>query len=106
MAHIKPQAFGRHVRQGVRPIFENRLVDALRLMQMLAPICRDARVEDVVMAALDDVDGVNLQVAQVRDRCRRGLGTGAEGFVGVQALGVQPDSTGLNGSELDERILQ
>ena len=54
------------------------------------------------MAALDDVDGVNLQVAQVRHRCRRGLWAGAEGFGGVQALGVQPDSAGLDGGELDE----
>ena len=57
------------------------------------------------MAALDDVDGVNLQVAQVRHRCRRGLWAGAEGFGGVQALGMQPDSAGLDGGEL-ERILQ
>jgi hypothetical protein len=90
----------------VRPILENGLVDALCLMQMLAPIRRDARVEDVVMAALDDVDGVNLQVAQVRHRCRSGLRTGAEGFGGVQALGMQPDSAALDGGELDERILQ
>ena len=58
------------------------------------------------MAALDDVDGVNLQVAQVRHRCRCGLRTGAEGFGGVQALGMQPDSARLDGGETDERILQ
>jgi hypothetical protein len=58
------------------------------------------------MAALDDVDGVNLQVAQVRHRCRRGLRAGAEGCSGIQALGMQPDSAGLGGGELDERILQ
>ena len=90
----------------MRPILENGLVDALCLLQMLAPIRRDARVEDVVLAALDDVDGVNLQVAQVRHRRRRGLGAGAEGFGGVQALGMQPDSAALDGRELDERILQ
>jgi len=44
----------------VRPILENGLVDAVCLMQVLAPIRRDARVEDVVMAALDDIDGVDL----------------------------------------------
>jgi len=38
-----------------RPVF-----DGLCLMQFLAPIRGDARVEDVVMAALDDVDGVDL----------------------------------------------
>ena len=71
-------------------------------MQMLALIRRDACVEDVVMAALDDVDGVNLQIAQVRHCCRRGLRAGAEGFGGVQALGMQPDSARLGGGELDE----
>jgi hypothetical protein len=88
------------------PILENGFVDALCLMQMLAPIRRDARVEDVVMAALDDEDGVNLQVAEVRHRCRSGLRTAAEGFGGVQALGMQPDSAGLDGGKLDGRILQ
>jgi hypothetical protein len=73
---------------------------------MLAPIRRNARVEDVVMAALDDVDGVNLQVAQVGHRCRRGLRAGAEGFGGIQVLGMEPDSAGPDGGELDERILQ
>ena len=90
----------------MRPILENGLVDALRLMQMLAPIRRDTRVENVVMAALDDEDGVNLQVAEVRHRCRRGVWAGAKGFGGVQALGIQPDSAGLDGGELDGRILQ
>ena len=70
-------------------------------MQMLAPIRRDARVEDVVMAALDDVDGVNLQIAQVRHCCRRGLRAGAEGLGGVQPLGMQPDSARLGGGESD-----
>jgi hypothetical protein len=63
-------------------------------------------VQDVVMATLDDVDGVDLQIAQVRHGCRRGLRAGAERFGGVQALGVQPDSAGLGGAELDGRIFQ
>ncbi len=77
----------------------------MRLMQMLAPLRRNTRVEDVVMAALDDVDRVNLQVAQVRHGCRRGFRAGAEGFDRVQTLGMQPDSAGLNGSE-DEGSIQ
>jgi len=90
----------------VRPILENGLVDALCLMQMLAAIRRDARIENVVMTALDNVDGVNLQITQVRHRCRRGLGAGAKGFGGVQALGVQPDSAGLGGGDFDRRMVQ
>lgn len=58
------------------------------------------------MAALDNVDGVNLQVAQVLHRCRRSLRAGAEGFGGVQTLGMQPNSSGLEAREVDERILQ
>ena len=89
----------------MRPIFENGFVDALCLMQMLTPICGDARVEDMVMAALNDIDGVNLQVAQMRHRCGRSLRAGTEGLGGVQSLGTQPDSTGLRGGELN-RVLQ
>ena len=100
-AHIKPEAFRRHVGQGVRPTLENCLVDGLCLMQMLAPIRRRCACRGCGDAALDDVDGVNLQV---RHRRRRGVGAGAEGFGGVQALGMQP--AGLEGGELDGRILQ
>ena len=74
-------------------------------MQMLTSIRRDARVEDVVMAALNDENGVNLQVAQVRHRRRCGFWAGAKGFGAVQPLGMQPDSAALGGGELD-RILQ
>lgn len=63
LPHIKSQALRRHVRKRVRPILENCLVDAMCLMQMLPPVRRNARVEDVVMAPLDNVDRVNLQVA-------------------------------------------
>ena len=51
------------------PIFEDRLVDALRLDEMPALISRDAAEEDVVMRPLDDVDGIDLDVAEpVLDR--------------------------------------
>jgi len=75
-------------------------------MQMLAPVRRDARVENLVMAALDNVDGVNLQVAQVRHRSRRRLRAGAERFRCVQPLRMQPDAAALHGGELHERLLQ
>ena len=71
---------------------------------MLAPVGRDAGVEDVVVAPLDDVDRVDLQVAQVRDRGRRGLGTGAEGLGSVQALGMQPELPRLGGGEADGQL--
>ena len=74
-------------------------------MQVLAPIGRDASVEDVVMAALDDVDRVDLQVAQVRHRCRRGRRAGAEGLGGIEPLGMQPDSARLGRGEQEGRMV-
>ena len=71
---------------------------------MLVPVGRDAGVEDVVVAPLDDVDRVDLQVAQVCDRGRRGLGTGAEGLGSVQALGMQPELPRLGGGEADGQL--
>jgi len=90
----------------MRPVLENSFIDALSLMQMFAPIGRNAGVEDVMVTALDDVDGVNLDITQVRHRGRRGLRTGAERFGSVQALGMQPDTPGLDGVEVNERIRQ
>ena len=101
-----PPACGGHATAPGRPSSSaapEAFADALRLVQMLAPIRRDARVKDMVMAALDHVDGINLQIAEVRHCCGRGLRAGAEGFGDVQALGVQPDSARLGGGELDER---
>jgi hypothetical protein len=68
---------------------------------MLAPIGRNAGVEDVVVAPLDDVDRVDLQVAQVRDRGGRGRRARAERLSAVQALGVQPEVPRLGGGEAD-----
>ena len=65
---------------------------------------RMMRVWDVMMAALDDVDGVNLQIAVARRGCRRGLRAGAEGLGGVQALGMWPNSARLGGGELISSI--
>jgi len=71
---------------------------------MLAPVGRDAGVEDVVVAPLDDVDRIDLEVAQVCDRGRRGLWTGSEGLGSVQPLGVQPELARLGGGEADGQL--
>ena len=55
------------------PVLENRLVQRLRLLQVLAAVVGNPREQNVVMAALDDVDRIDLHVAQVPDR-RRGCG--------------------------------
>ena len=46
----------------MRPVFEDALVDAW-LLQMFAPVGGNARLENVVVAPLNNVDGVNLHVA-------------------------------------------
>ena len=52
------------------PVFEHALVDALRLLQIGAAIGGDAAVEDVMVAALDHIDGVDLHIAEMLDRGR------------------------------------
>ena len=59
---------------------------------MLAPVGGNARVEDVVVAALDDVDGVDLHVAEMLDRRARRLRPVAERRRRVEPLGVEPDA--------------
>ena len=79
----------------MRPVFEHALVDALRLAQVRPGIGRDAAIENVMMAALDDVDGVDLHIAEMVHRRRNRLRSGAERLVRIEPLGVQPDSPGL-----------
>ena len=83
----------------MRPVLEHRLVDGLRLAQMLALVRRDARVEDVVMAALDHMDGVDLYVAEVLDRGAGRLGSVTERRGLVEPLGAQPDASGVRLAE-------
>ena len=85
----------RHVGQRVGPVFENALVDALGLPQVHAPIGRDAAMENVMMAALDHMDGVDLHVAEMIHRRRNGLRPIAKWLARIEPLGVQPDSPGL-----------
>ena len=82
----------RHIGEGVRPVFEHALVETLGPLQMRALIGRDARVEDVVVAALDDVDGVDLHIAEMLDRQPRRLGVVAERRRMVEPLGREPDA--------------
>ena len=79
----------------MRPVFEHALVDALGLAQIGAAIGGDAAIEDVMMAALDHVDGVDLHIAEMVDRRRHRLRPGAERRRRVEPLGAQPDSPGL-----------
>ena len=85
----------RHIGQRVRPVLEHAFVDALRPAQVRAGITRDAAIENVMMAALDDVNGVDLHIAEMVHRRRHRLRSGPERLVRIEPLGVQPDSPGL-----------
>ena len=78
----------------MRPVFEDCLVDVLSLVQMCALISGDARMEDMVVAALDHVDRVDLHVAEMLDGEAGRLGPVAERRGRVEPLGVQPDAFG------------
>src|SRR5665213_3024078 len=86
---------GRHIGQRVGPVFEHALVGALGLAQIASPVVGDAGPQHVVMRALDDVDGVDLHIAEMLDRGGGGRGPGAERRRSVEPLGVQPDAPGL-----------
>ena len=47
------------------------------------------------MAALDDVDGIDLNVTKVRDCRRRGAGAVPERSFHIESLGMQPDTSSL-----------
>src|SRR5262249_55532289 len=70
-------------------------------MQMGALVGGNAREQDVMMAALDDIDRVDLHVTQVLHRSACGLRTVAEWHGGLKPLRPQPDASGAS---LGERI--
>ena len=84
----------RHVRQRMRPVFENAFIDALGMMQIRAPIIGDAIPEDMMVAALDHVDGIDLHVAEMLDRSLGGLRAFAKRGFGIKPLSPQPDRSG------------
>src|SRR5215472_5207235 len=46
-----------------------------------------------MVAALDDIDGVDLDIAQMRDRIRDGLRPTAERRKGIESLRAQPNTS-------------
>jgi hypothetical protein len=92
--HEEAQIPGRDVGQGVGPVFEHALVDALGLAQIGTGIGRNAVPENVVMAALDHVDGVDLHITEVLDGRRRRRRPLSERRLRVEPLRAQPDMPG------------
>lgn len=87
---------GRDVGQRMRPVFEHALLHALRLLEVGAAIIRNAGEQDVVMAALDHVDGVDLHIAEMVDGRGHGRSPLAERRPGVEPLRAQPDAAGIS----------
>ena len=77
------------------PVFKHAAVDTLRLAQIVAPVVGDTIPENVVVTALDHVDGVDLHIAEMGDRIRHGLRPCTERHRQVEALGGKPDPPGL-----------
>ena len=77
------------------PVFEHGLVDALGLAQIGAAVIRNPVPQDMVVAALDDVDGVDLDIAELLDRGRCGGRSRAERRRRIEPLRAQPDAAGF-----------
>ena len=77
------------------PVFEHALVDALGLPQVGAAVVGNPVPQNMVVAALDHVDGVDLHIAEMFDRGGGGLRPLAERRRYVEPLGAQPDPAGL-----------
>ena len=73
------------------PVFEDRLVGRLQLNEVGAAIGGNSGMKDVVVAALDDVDGVDLHIAKLGDGRECSVGALAEGFEPVEPLRRDPD---------------
>ena len=93
--HEEAEILRRNVGQCVRPVFEHALVDALSLPQVRAVIGGDSAIENVVVAALDHTNGVDLHIAEMLDRRRDRLWPGAKRIRRIEPLGTQPDLPGL-----------
>ena len=78
----------------MRPIFEDAFIDALRVVKIAAPIVRNARPEDVMVAAFDHIDRVDLHIAEMLHRGLRRFGSVAEGRRRIEALSAKPDAPG------------
>ncbi|HVX46215.1 MAG TPA: hypothetical protein VHC49_20150 [Mycobacteriales bacterium] len=78
----------------MRDVLENALLHGLQLMQIRPVVPRNAVPQDVMVAAFDDVNGVDLHVTEVLDRGQDRLRSGAERLLLVEPLGTKPDPAG------------
>ena len=83
------------------PVLEDGSFAALGVVQIRRAVSRNAGPQDVVVGALDDVDGVDLHIAEMLDGRARGLGAGAEGGGRIEALRVQPEAAGAGNADFE-----
>ena len=76
----------------MRPIFEDGFVDGLSLAQVIPAVSGNAAPQDVMMAAFNNVDRVDLEIAKMFNRRAGRVGTVAERLSLVEALRAKPDS--------------
>jgi hypothetical protein len=67
------------------------------LAEIRAPVIRNAREQDMVVAAFDDVDGIDLHVTEMGDRVGNGLRPCTERTARIKPLRTQPDMAGGGG---------
>ena len=85
----------------MRPVFKDRFIEAMRARQVAALVIGNARIEDMVVASLDHVDGVDLHVAQMRDGRLNSFRPAAERRFDIEPLRLQPESPRLDAGDLD-----
>src|SRR5262249_9688482 len=83
------------------PGFEDALVDALGLREIAALVSGNSREQDVMVAALDHVDGVDLDVAELIHGCSHRGWPVAERLPGVEPLCLQPGAAGILARDMD-----
>src|SRR5258708_10305751 len=81
-----------HVGQRMGPVFEHASVDALRLAQISAAIGGNPVPQNMVVAALDHINSVELHIAEMLDGARSRRWPVAQPRLRVEPLPAQPDT--------------
>src|SRR5690606_30090520 len=81
------------------PVFEDGFFHALEMRQIGAAIIGNARKEDVMVATLDDVDRIDLHIAQMGNGGAGRRGPGAEWGLLIEPLRPEPDPPGRSDVE-------
>ena len=85
LRHHEAVVAARDVGERMGPVFEHRFLHGQGVVEVGAAVAGDAGEEDMVVRALDHVDGVDLHVAQVLDR-----GAGRRRSAAERRRGVEP----------------